>query len=45
MKHNPRLDEKVARMPGFADVHPLQPTATVQGALKVIDRSPTGWSS
>ncbi|NMN04257.1 MULTISPECIES: aminomethyl-transferring glycine dehydrogenase subunit GcvPB [unclassified Novosphingobium] len=38
MKHNPRLDEKVARMPGFADVHPLQPVRTVQGALKVIDQ-------
>src|SRR6185312_10063494 len=25
MKHNPRLNEKVARMPGFAYVHPLQP--------------------
>ncbi|QZH75764.1 MAG: aminomethyl-transferring glycine dehydrogenase subunit GcvPB [Erythrobacter sp.] len=37
MKHNPRLNEKVARMPGFADVHPLQPVDTVQGALKVID--------
>ena len=37
MKHNPRLNEKVARMPGFADVHPLQPQATVQGALAVID--------
>ena len=36
MKHNPRLNEKVARMPGFADVHPLAPTATVQGALAVI---------
>ena len=23
MKHNPRLNEKVARLPGFADVHPL----------------------
>ena len=33
MKHNPRLNEKVARMPGFADVHPLQPQETVQGAL------------
>jgi len=32
MKHNPRLNEKVARMPGFADVHPLQPISTVQGA-------------
>jgi len=36
MKHNPRLNEKVARMPGFADVHPLQPIDTVQGALGVI---------
>jgi glycine dehydrogenase subunit 2 len=37
MKHIPRLNEKVARMPGFADVHPLQPQETVQGALQVID--------
>ncbi|MDN3646425.1 aminomethyl-transferring glycine dehydrogenase subunit GcvPB [Pontixanthobacter aestiaquae] len=37
MKHNPRLNEKVARMPGFADVHPLAPTDTVQGALGVIN--------
>jgi len=37
MKHNPRLNEKVARMPGFADVHPLQPVSTVQGALEVIN--------
>ena len=36
MKHNPRLNEKVARMPGFAAVHPLQPVSTVQGALGVI---------
>lgn len=36
MKHNPRLNEKVARMPGFADVHPLQPVASAQGALAVI---------
>jgi len=36
MKHNPRLNEKVARMPGFADLHPLQPQSTVQGALAVI---------
>ncbi|MGE4429372.1 MAG: aminomethyl-transferring glycine dehydrogenase subunit GcvPB [Sphingobium sp.] len=36
MKHNPRLNEKVARMPGFADLHPLAPIATVQGALAVI---------
>lgn len=36
MKHNPRLNEKVARMPGFADVHPLQPVSTAQGALEVM---------
>ncbi|MGE3623277.1 MAG: aminomethyl-transferring glycine dehydrogenase subunit GcvPB [Bdellovibrionales bacterium] len=38
MKHNPRLNEKVARMPGFADLHPMQPQSTVQGALEVIDQ-------
>jgi glycine dehydrogenase subunit 2 len=38
MKHNPRLCEKVARMPGFADIHPLQPADTVQGALRLIER-------
>ena len=36
MKHNPRLNEKVARLPGFAHVHPMQPTSTVQGALAVM---------
>lgn len=36
MKHNPRLNEKVARLPGFADLHPLQPITTVQGALGVM---------
>jgi glycine dehydrogenase subunit 2 len=36
MKHNPRLNEKVARMKGFADVHPLAPVQCVQGALAVI---------
>jgi glycine dehydrogenase subunit 2 len=37
MKHNPRLNEKVARLPGFADIHPLQPRETVGGALEVIN--------
>lgn len=36
MKHNPRLNEKIARLAGFADIHPLQPVDTVQGALGVI---------
>ncbi len=38
MKHNPRLNEKMARLPGFADVHPMQPKETVQGALEVINQ-------
>ena len=37
MKHNPRLNEKVARMAGFADIHPLAPQESVQGALELID--------
>ncbi len=37
MKHNPRLNEKLARLPGFAELHPLQPMATVQGALELMD--------
>ena len=36
MKHNPRLNEKTARLPGFADIHPLQPLSTVQGALELM---------
>jgi len=36
MKHNPRLNEKMARLPGLADIHPLQPQQTVQGALEVM---------
>ncbi|MDB5425193.1 MAG: gcvP [Phenylobacterium sp.] len=38
MKHNPRLNEKMARLAGFADLHPLQPVSTAQGALELIDR-------
>ncbi len=33
MKHNARLNEKMARLPGFGDIHPLQPQSTVQGAI------------
>src|SRR5580658_6353241 len=38
MKHNPRLNEKMARLPGFGEVHPLQPQQTVQGALELISQ-------
>ncbi|HTX51729.1 MAG TPA: aminomethyl-transferring glycine dehydrogenase subunit GcvPB [Caulobacteraceae bacterium] len=37
MKHNPRLNEKMARLPGFADIHPLQPQSTVRGAIELMD--------
>ncbi|MBJ6988267.1 aminomethyl-transferring glycine dehydrogenase subunit GcvPB [Devosia sp. MC521] len=37
MKHNPRLNEKTARLPGFSDIHPLQPVSTVQGALELMN--------
>ena len=36
MKYNPKINEKVARLPGFANVHPLQPVETVQGALALM---------
>lgn len=36
MKHNPRLNEKMARLPGFAELHPLQPQETAQGALELM---------
>ncbi len=36
MKHNPRLNEKMARLPGLAHLHPLQDESTVQGALELM---------
>ena len=36
MKHNPRLNEKLARLPGFGNLHPLAPGSAVQGALALI---------
>jgi glycine dehydrogenase subunit 2 len=37
MKHNPRLNERAARFEGFADLHPLQPVSTIQGALDLME--------
>jgi glycine dehydrogenase subunit 2 len=42
MKHNPRLNEKVARMPGFADIHPLQPSTRCRARFELIDELATG---
>lgn len=36
MKYNPKINEEVARLPGFAHLHPLQPIITSQGALAIM---------
>ncbi len=36
MKYNPRINEELARLPGFAMTHPLQPIETIQGNLALI---------
>ena len=41
MKYNPRLGEALARLPGFADAHPLQPAESVQPLLALVHRLQT----
>ncbi|MDN7240488.1 aminomethyl-transferring glycine dehydrogenase subunit GcvPB [Planococcus sp. N028] len=36
MKYNPKINETVARFPGFANIHPLQEESTVPGALELL---------
>lgn len=36
MKYNPKLNDELAGLPGFAKIHPLQPEDTVQGCLEVL---------
>ena len=36
MKYNPKINEDVVRLPGFARIHPLQPHLQVQGALALM---------
>ncbi|WP_340085080.1 aminomethyl-transferring glycine dehydrogenase subunit GcvPB [Siminovitchia sp. FSL H7-0308] len=36
MKYNPKINEQVARFPGFAHIHPLQPESSVQGGLELM---------
>ena len=38
MKYSPKVHEYVARLPGFADVHPLQDPETLQGTLEILYR-------
>ena len=39
MKYNPRIDEEMASLEQFTQIHPLQPEETVQGCLKVIHKT------
>jgi glycine dehydrogenase subunit 2 len=36
MKYNPKINEEVAALPGFTDLHPLQPPETVPGAMELM---------
>ncbi|HGY57008.1 MAG TPA: glycine dehydrogenase subunit 2 [Caldithrix abyssi] len=36
MKYNPKINEKLAGLSGFTDLHPAQPEETVQGALRLM---------
>ncbi len=36
MKYNPKINEDIAHLAGLAHIHPLQPAATVQGALRLM---------
>jgi len=36
MKHNPRINEVIAQLPGIADIHPMQPEHHVQGTLAIF---------
>lgn len=37
MKYNPKINEEIASMPAFADIHPLQPEETVRGVRKLYE--------
>jgi glycine cleavage system P protein (glycine dehydrogenase) subunit 2 len=36
MKYNPKVNEVVARLPGFAQIHPLAPVEILQGAMELL---------
>ncbi|MDP6665827.1 MAG: aminomethyl-transferring glycine dehydrogenase subunit GcvPB [Dehalococcoidia bacterium] len=36
MKYNPKINDELANLPGLADIHPLQPGETVQGAIRLL---------
>ncbi len=39
MKYNPKINEEMAGLPGFTEIHPLQPLSTLQGVLRIYDET------
>lgn len=39
MKYNPKVNEQMAGLSGFTDIHPLQPEDTVQGCREVMRKT------
>ena len=38
MKYNPKINDRIASLPGFASVHPYQPAGTTQGMLALFTK-------
>ncbi len=38
MKHNPKINDELAFLPGMANAHPLSPVESIQGALEIVHR-------
>jgi glycine dehydrogenase subunit 2 len=36
MKYNPKINDEIAKLPGFSNIHPLQPASTAGGCLEVM---------
>ena len=43
MKFNPKLNEWAARLPGFAELHPMAPDEVAQGTLQMLWSSNESW--
>lgn len=41
MKYNPKINDEMANLPNFGQIHPLQPIDTVQGSLEVLHTAET----
>ena len=44
MKYNPKRNERLASLPGMADLHPYQPEETLQGLLELLFECSRCWA-